>query len=1443
MSLKGQSKAKPLLIGCITLAVFALLLFLGERLAFGISVTKDLLYGYGDFESQTRFDSFDYSAANEPVWDTVGAASTARSVKVYYSRVIKQDLAETTLIDHQFLAPDGTIGTPNPHVSFFYKVANGGSGPTTITAKVYDPSTWTSVWTGTLVSTTSSVTSFTQVGADVSGLVPNKNYILRLEVYMYPSQGTTTTVNIDQINLTATWTDNAGPIFKAVSPLANTYCQGTAAPLKAIVADPAGVKSVQWEYRVKDSGSLFTPIAPTSTVSKTEVLGTDTFTNVWDTTGLATGEYEVRLTATDDSGGANTSQTSIIYKVDNVGPAASGFDPVDNSVVAGYTQALKATASDWSKVSEVTWEYWDGDSAMTTGEWVLIGTAILPESGTDASGVYSTIWHTTNVKDGAYKLRIRAKDRSPAKVESVSAIITYQVDNLKPKIEAIVPEQHGYVRGSALNLSAQVPADYDGNGIASVQWFYSADEGASWNLIGMDTTGTADTYSVTWDTTAVPERTYDMKIVAANVFGQTGEASFEYTVDNTSPVLVSAGASSVNLVTVLFDEVNIDSPSATNPANYTIYETGNPTRTLTISAAIAKGDGKGVKLTTSNQTENTGYTVDITGTITDKAGNPLTGSTSTTFVGSGNPKGNPHGGYAQNSAWCGTCHVVHSGQAEKLMTKAEQSLVCYICHDDSGLSVYDVKKEFGSVDPVGANTSHHPVPEDTQKCVTCHNPHAEYGSTNPMLLQTTDVNSSVYKTGNDVCWTCHGSQLLHGSTVVSVVGVPEIDDKQTYYSNDIGLDGGPVGVHADRGNPLLAAPTYAGINCDSCHVPHGSTNPKLFKTVVNGNVVYGNSDDFCLSCHIASTTEATSFLGKEVWENTTYSAHSRDTTGALWPGGGYGVDRTADAENRGKCINCHNVHGTPYGLGLVGRFTVPAYNDKDALTNYGICFQCHGPVGVGKGVTTKNMTPYYQSTYPGTGTFGGTQGHFIKSSGRGYLDSEGRPLEAGWKIPCIDCHNTHGSVGENRFLLKGNINGDNFTHLFKGTALSGRQFCVQCHRYSDDARGPAPYRGGTIALMPGTNPQHASTGTIECNYCHGGGDLVKGAHAPNSGRSEGGLDCNLCHLTMAGEMGTSSTLNRHQMTHFEADQPVNKYDASTLGAMQSKTCLSTCHTDHDVFNADPDGAKRYLRASGGDVSGVPAAISSAYSVVDNTYLGKRVAAVSGLCMTSVCHGTNGSLDDVNYESPSGYSGTSDLYTQVTSTKSTHAISANPTNTYVNANTLTPEFWATWNARTEKRLICTDCHEDQTTGVNFDLKRQGPHSSTNLYMLKATGNVNSGYQTYDSLCNLCHQNSVYGGNGIYGTGLNSRAAAVHAKPAHYTATFNRSGCLGCHAGNRQGFGSVGATRGSVHGTNSTDKFLNGNYISSHPIGSNSCSMQTNDPGGARCNAKHPTAQTY
>jgi len=1186
-----RSKKARLGVTIITLLLMVGYLVFFETGVVASSETRDFLYGDGTFEGanynnwSTYSSNIDVSGAPLAVFSqdtTTGAGGTTQSAKVAFTRsgggISAQD---TGWYEYSFATP---IGYTSTTLSFSYKA----TFTNTLTISWEVLSSTATVASGTVANNT----AWTSSGnINVTGLSANTTYRLRLKAYMAPSSGATTSVWFDQATLTVAWNDTLGPSFTKIIPGTGVYVQGIAgspATLSTNVVDPAGVKSVKWEYSPKGLNT-WTVINTDSHVTSSG----GAYSITWNTSALTDQQYDVRLTATDNSASSNVSTSIVTYNVDSHGPSLSSFSPASSSLLSGYSQALSVAATDFAGVKSVTWEYWD--AVNTPNEWVPIETTKTATTGS----TFSVTWHTTNMTDGSYTVRVKAVDKSPAALLTTSSTLTYVVNNLAPVLMNELPTPGSALRGTP-TLSVDLPnPNHDANPVSSVKWEYSANNGATWTTIGTDTTssGANNTYSVSWNTTGLPDGSYLVKVSAVDSTSvpKTGAYQMTYAIDNTAPTLNRVDVITQNLATVVFNDANMNSSSATNPAYYSVYETSTPANTLSVTQVVAKVDGTGVKLTMAEQKPGVGYTVQVNTAVTDRAGNPLSGGNTKTFTGVSLSKGNPHGGYLTTGDWCTSCHNTHSSSGSKLTTQTKEKLVCYTCHDDSGLSVYDIRAEFGVIDAPGGAVSHHPVPEDQQKCTTCHDPHLAI-TTIPKLIKITDGSNHTYNSGNNTCWACHGNPATHG-TNVAVPGDPSntaLNDHEIYYNTSLGLDGSKQGAHSDISKPLLAPLSGAQISCTVCHAEHGSEHDKLLKSTVNNTVVDGDDNSLCFGCH---TNPQGSFLGKAVWDDTTYSAHSRTDSGAIFPGGSgtYGPDRYTDlvirAADRGKCVNCHNLHGTPNGKALVERFTVPAYNDTNALTNYALCFRCHGAGGV----ANKDIKQYFTSTYSGSGTFGGTMGHFIKSTSRYKDDSGTNFLAQGWKIPCFDCHNTHGSTGENRFLLRGDIGTvdgkTSLSHLFKGTNASGRDFCTQCHHTYNDTGVDHSYRSSTIPKLPSTNIQHSSDTAVnpnplECNYCHGGGNLVKGAHSPNTGRSEGGLECDLCHTNLAAKMGKTSTLTRHYMSDFDADQVPSKFDASALG-LDSTTCLASCHTDHDYFNSDPVGSKRFLRTSGGNTSTTP----------------------------------------------------------------------------------------------------------------------------------------------------------------------------------------------------------------------------------------------------------------
>jgi hypothetical protein len=101
--------------------------------------------------------------------------------------------------------------------------------------------------------------------------------------------------------------------------------------------------------------------------------------------------------------------------------------------------------------------------------------------------------------------------------------------------------------------------------------------------------------------------------------------------DTTPPTLASASSTSLTAVRATFSEA-IEVASGGTPANYTVFETANPSNTFSVTAATVSGINASLTLATS-LTAGTGYTVRAQN-VKDLAGNTMVGQQSATFTAS-----------------------------------------------------------------------------------------------------------------------------------------------------------------------------------------------------------------------------------------------------------------------------------------------------------------------------------------------------------------------------------------------------------------------------------------------------------------------------------------------------------------------------------------------------------------------------------------------------------------------------------------------------------------------------------------------------------------------------------------------------------------------------------------------------------------------------------------
>jgi len=434
---------------------------------------------------------------------------------------------------------------------------------------------------------------------------------------------------------------------------------------------------------------------------------------------------------------------------------------------------------------------------------------------------------------------------------------------------------------------------------------------------------------------------------------------------------------------------------------------------------------------------------------------------------------NPHGTYLRNTELCAYCHVTHAAPGAKLLLRPTVTLLCYVCHDAGGQSIYNVAGDFGTVAPYAK--SHHKVPEGTQQCIDCHNPHGNW----PRLLQLKA--DTTIKSGNQFCLKCH--ETAQGAKKPIIPG--DYPAAGTGHNQD---------TFQINGTTPFKPASGTAIACSGCHAPHGSALPQLLKTNPNNDtaVVSGNNKEQCYECHTGASAD-NRYLGKTVFDNSVYSKHSltgSNNTNAVYPG---------ISGQAGQCVNCHNPHGTTFGTTKVTMKTLwTGYNDITATTgiqsyvadDFAFCFKCHN-------ATSANNKYDIESQYRDP-----KGGHRTKRTGN---------LAAGSPLPCEACHSIHGSANGNKFMLKDSL----------GSNLGdGRNECLACHSSGKVVEGL------TMSTPPATVPEH-TTGATPCLMCHGS------PHKVSPGISNGGVNCQGCHSTITTAMTATASGYHHVMASSE----------------------------------------------------------------------------------------------------------------------------------------------------------------------------------------------------------------------------------------------------------------------------------------------------------------------
>ena len=257
----------------------------------------------------------------------------------------------------------------------------------------------------------------------------------------------------------------------------------------------------------------------------------------FDTTGVADGLYDLRVTTTDNAGNASTSAT-ITIRVDNTAPTGGVTAPAAGANVRGTIALTSNSADAGSGVATVQFQR----SPAGAGTWTN----------------QAPSFDTTGVADGLYDLRVTTTDN--AGNASTSATITIRVDNTLPTGSITAPVNGAEIGVPPVTLTSD-SADAGGSGVATVVFERSPAGAGSW-------TATAANWNTATGPDAVADGSYDLRVT---------------TTDNAGNVFTSA------VITVLVDH--------TAPTTTASLAPGSPSNApVTVSFSANDGAGSGVSV-------------------------------------------------------------------------------------------------------------------------------------------------------------------------------------------------------------------------------------------------------------------------------------------------------------------------------------------------------------------------------------------------------------------------------------------------------------------------------------------------------------------------------------------------------------------------------------------------------------------------------------------------------------------------------------------------------------------------------------------------------------------------------------------------------------------------------------------------------------------------------
>jgi parallel beta-helix repeat protein len=300
--------------------------------------------------------------------------------------------------------------------------------------------------------------------------------------------------------------------------------------------------------------------------------------NTEDTTIQANldGSYVIRLTVTDNAGNAAFDEFNLTW--DTIGPIITLNNPSNNSIISGGT-VLDFDIEDTNLKN--------ADYFINTGMNITFS---------NPYDIYTTGW-----SDGLYTIKIQVNDNAG---NNISKSYTFTIDSTYPDIVLNTPTNNSIIQPGMI-IDFSIIDDH----LNTVNYSFNG--------------GINQTLNAPYDinTTGWVDGIYVIEVHAIDILGQYTRKSYSFTVDGSSPTIISTTPADNSVEIAIDTTIQIEFNESMNTSSVELAISVEPM--VTVSGYTWPNNATIVIAISGNFRCNTSYTITVNTMATDIAGNSL----------------------------------------------------------------------------------------------------------------------------------------------------------------------------------------------------------------------------------------------------------------------------------------------------------------------------------------------------------------------------------------------------------------------------------------------------------------------------------------------------------------------------------------------------------------------------------------------------------------------------------------------------------------------------------------------------------------------------------------------------------------------------------------------------------------------------------------------------